>query len=82
MPPVMFQITAHSRDHSREVYEEVVIPMFKNMEPAPKVSLTQFDLGTHGYMDGEHVEGVPFGVGPAVFQQWDDAIKGGFFIQE
>ncbi len=82
VPPVMFQITAHSRDHSREVYEEVVIPMFKEMDPAPKVSLTQFTLGTHGYMDGEHVEGVPFGVGPAVFQQWDDAIKGGFFIQE
>lgn len=79
VPPVMFQITAHSRDHSREVYEEVVIPMFGKMRPAPKVSLTQFDLGTHGYMNGEHVEGVPFGVGPAVFQQWDDAIKGGYF---
>ena len=82
VPPVMFQITAHSRDHSREVYEEVVIPMFKEMDPAPKVSLTQFDLGTHGYMEGEHVEGVPFGVGPAVFLQWDDAIKGGFFMRE
>ena len=80
VPTVMFQITAHSRDHSREVYEEVVIPMFKKMQPAPKVSLTQFDLGTHGYMEGEHVEGVPFGVGPAVFLQWDDAIKGGYFL--
>jgi hypothetical protein len=82
VPPVMFQITAHSRDHSREVYEEVVIPMFKEMDPAPKVSLTQFALGTHGYMEGEHVQGAPFGVGPAVFLQWDDAIKGGFFIEE
>jgi hypothetical protein len=81
VPPIMFQITAHSRDHSREVYEEVVIPMFKQMRPAPRVSLTQFGLGTHGYMDGEHVEGVDLGVGPAVFQQWDDAIKGGFFIR-
>jgi len=79
VPPVMFQITAHSRDHSREVYEEVVIPLFKKMQPAPKVSLTQFPFGTHGYMSGEVVEGINLGVGPAVFKQWDDAIKGGFF---
>jgi hypothetical protein len=81
VPAIMFQITAHSRDHSKEVYEAVVIPLFKKMSPAPKVSLTQFALGTHGYMEGEHVEGAPYGVGPAVFQQWDDAIKGGFFLR-
>lgn len=80
VPPVMFQITAHSRDHSREVYEEVVLPMFRDMQPAPRVSLTQFGLGTHGYMDGEYVKGVDLGIGPAVFKQWDDAIKGGFFV--
>lgn len=82
VPPVMFQITAHSRDHSKEVYHEVVIPLFKKMQPAPKVSLTQFAFGTHGYMKGEIVEGVNLGVGPAVFQQWDDAIKGGFFVTD
>ena len=79
VPPVMFQITAFSRDHSREVYEEVIIPLFGQMDPAPKVSLTQYPFGTHGYMNGEVVEGIDLGVGPAVFQQWDDAIKGGFF---
>lgn len=79
VPPIMFQITAHSRDHSREVYEEVVIPLFEKMEPAPKVSLTKFAFGTHGYISGEVVEGINLGVAPAVFKQWDDAIKGGFF---
>jgi pimeloyl-ACP methyl ester carboxylesterase len=79
VPPVMFQITAFSRDHSREVYEEVIIPLFGEMNPAPTVSLTQYPFGTHGYMSGEYVPGVRLGVGPAVFQQWDDAIKGGFF---
>ena len=44
------------------------------------VSLTQYPYGTHGFMSGEYVEGGRFGVGPAVFQQWDDAIKGGFFL--
>ncbi len=80
VPPIMFQISAHSRDHSKEAYDEVVIPLFKQMKPAPRVSLTQFDAGTHGYMSGEVVEGVNYGIGPAVFQQWDDAIKGGFFV--
>lgn len=82
VPPIMFQITAFSRDHSREVYEEVIIPMFRKMKPAPKVSLTQYPFGTHGYMSGEVIEGVNLGVGPAVFQQWDDAIKGGFFLSD
>ena len=82
VPPVMFQITAFSRDHSREVYEEVIIPLFGEMEPAPRVSLTQYPFGTHGYMRGELVPGAPFGVGPAVFQQWDDAIRGGFFATD
>jgi hypothetical protein len=81
VPPIMFQITAFSRDHSREVYEEVIIPLFGEMDPTPKVSLTRYPFGTHGYMSGEAVEGIDLGVGPAVFQQWDDAIKGGFFLQ-
>lgn len=79
VPPIMFQITAFSRDHSRDVYEEVIIPLFKAMDPPPKVSLTQYPFGTHGYMNGEVIEKINLGVGPAVFQQWDDAIKGGFF---
>lgn len=82
VPPIMFQITAFSRDHSRDVYEEVIIPLFKQMEDGPKVSLTQYPFGTHGYMSGEFVPGVRLGVGPAVFQQWDDAIKGGFFLTD
>ena len=79
VPPVMFQLAAFSRDHSREVYEEVVIPMFEAMDPAPKTSLTQYGLGTHGYKDGEYVEGVDYGIAPAVFEHWHAAITGGFF---
>jgi hypothetical protein len=82
VPPIMFQISAHSRDHSIEAYNEVVIPMFRQMNPAPKVSLTQFGAGTHGYMSGEVAKGIDLGIGPAVFKQWDDAIKGGFFVTD
>jgi hypothetical protein len=82
VPPVMFQISAHSRDHSREVYEQVVIPRYQKMEPAPKYSLTQFMAGTHGYMTADEQLGLPYGIGPAVFEQWDRAIKGGFFVTD
>jgi predicted alpha/beta hydrolase family esterase len=80
VPPVMFQISAFSRDHSRAVYEEVTIPMYQKMDPAPKYSLTQFMAGKHGYMAKDEDAGLPMGLGPAVFLQWDNAIKGGWFI--
>ena len=80
IPPILFQISAYSRDNSREVYEEVVIPEYEEVDPVPKVSLTQFGVGTHVYMKGEYVDGVELGIGPAVFEQWHDAITGGFFV--
>jgi hypothetical protein len=80
VPPVMFQISAFSRDHSREVYEQVVIPLYQKMDPAPKYSLTQFMAGKHGYMAADEELGLPAGIGPAVFLQWDRAIKSGWFV--
>jgi len=82
VPPVMFQISAFSRDHSRAVYEEVTIPMYEAMNPAPKYSLTQFMAGKHGYMARDDEFGLPSGIGPAVFLQWDEAIKSGWFITD
>ena len=82
VPPVMFQISAFSRDHSREVYEEVTIPMYQAMDPAPKHALTQFMAGKHGYMARDEDNGLPSGIGPAVFLQWDTAIKSGWFSVE
>src|SRR4051812_32607050 len=50
VPPVLFVIAKDSRDHSRDVYEEVVLPMFRErIKPAPKVHLTQFGAGVHTY---------------------------------
>lgn len=80
VPPVMFQISANSRDHSRQVYEEVVIPLYQAMDPAPKYSLTQFMAGKHGYMAADNLLDLPLGIGPAVFLQWEKAIKGGWFV--
>ena len=47
------------------------------MEPAPKVTLTRFDAGYHGWTRAE--EGLPMGMTPAVVKMWYDAIMGGYF---
>ena len=39
----------------------------------------QFDAGKRGYMSGEDDEGLDLGIGPAVFNVRDEAIKGGWF---
>jgi hypothetical protein len=80
VPPNLFMISAHSRDHSKEVYEQVIIPLYKKMNPSPKTALVQFDAGKHGYMSGEDDDGLDLGIGPAVFKVWDDAIRGGWFV--
>ena len=82
VPPVMFQISAFSRDHSREVYEQVTIPMYEAMDPPPKYSFTQFMAGKHGYMAPDEENGLPSGLGPAVFLQWDRAIRSGWFVRD
>jgi hypothetical protein len=78
VPPFLFGITKNSRDHSPEVYREVILPMFKRMNPAPKVAITRFLSGVHGYTKPE--KSLPMGVAPAVFQLWDKAIRNGFFV--
>ena len=80
VPPVMLQISAFSRDHSREVYEAVTIPMYRAMSPAPKVSFTQFMAGKHGYISPIEELGLPYGIAPAVYLQWDTAIRNGWFV--
>lgn len=78
VPPFLFGISLNSRDHTPEGYKEIVIPMFKAMKPPPKVTVTQFGAGVHGYMVGE--KDLPMGIGPAVAKFWYDTIMGGFFV--
>jgi len=77
VPPFLFGISKNSRDHSPEVYREVIIPMFSAMRPAPKVDVVQFDAGVHCIWIPEN--DLPMGIAPAVIQSWDDAIKNGYF---
>ena len=78
VPPFLFVISKDSRDHSPEVYEEVIIPMFNAMAPTPRTAVTRFMAGVHTYTKPE--EGLPFGIAPAAAQYYHDAITGGFFV--
>jgi hypothetical protein len=79
IPNVLFAIARYSRDHSREVYTEVILPMFSRLERPPRVALTSFDAGTHFYFRPE--PGLPLGIGPAVAKLFHQAISEGYFIQ-
>jgi hypothetical protein len=78
VPPFLFVISKDSRDHSPEVYREVIIPMFEAMTPAPRVHVTRFMAGVHTYTKPE--PGLPVGIAPAAAQFYHDAITGGFFV--
>ena len=79
VPPVLFGISKDSRDHSPEVYQEVVLPMFKErIDPAPKVMVTRFGAGVHLYTKAE--KDLPLGIGPAVAEFYHQAITGGYFL--
>jgi hypothetical protein len=77
VPPFLFGISKDSRDHSPEVYAEVILPMFAEFKPAPRTGLTRFMAGVHQIWRKE--PDLPMGIAPAVLQQWHAAITGGWF---
>ena len=78
LPPFLFVITKDSRDHSPEVYKEVILPAFRAMKPAPRIHLTHLGAGVHSFWKPE--PGLPVGVAPAAVKLWNDAITGGYFV--
>jgi hypothetical protein len=78
VPAFLFVISKDSRDHSPEVYREVIIPMFAAMKPAPRVALTRFGAGVHTYTKPE--PGLPIGIAPAAAKFYVQAIQQGYFV--
>lgn len=78
VPPFLCCITKDSRDHSPEVYREVIIPGFQAMKPAPKVRLARFGAGVHVFWLAE--KDLPLGIAPAAARLWDQAITNGYFL--
>ncbi|MDP2603681.1 MAG: hypothetical protein Q8S00_13970 [Deltaproteobacteria bacterium] len=77
VPPFLFEISKDSRDHSQEVYEEVIMPGFRKMNPTPKIALTRFGAGVHSFWKAE--KDLPVGIVPSVLKSWNDAVTGGYF---
>jgi hypothetical protein len=78
VPPFLFEISKDSRDHSPEVYEEVIMPGFRAMKPAPKIGITRFGAGVHSFWKAE--KDLPVGIVPSVLKSWDQAVRGGYFL--
>jgi hypothetical protein len=78
VPPFLFVISKDSRDHSPEVYAEVIVPAFAAMNPAPRVAVTRMMAGVHAYTKAE--PGLPMGIAPAAALYFRDAIAGGYFV--
>lgn len=78
VPPFLFVITKDSRDHSPEVYREVIIPMFREMKPAPRTAVCRLGAGVHTYTKPE--ADLPIGVAPTAARLYHDAIINGFFV--
>ena len=80
VPPIIFGIAQASADHTLEKYQSVTLPMYAAMDPPPKVSVIQFQAGTHGYTSPG--PNLPMGPFPAVAKLWRDAIMGGYFLKD
>lgn len=78
VPPVMFCVAKDSRDHGVESYKTLVMPMYAQMEPAPKTSLTHFQAGIHSYWN--ELEDLPVGIAPSVAKLWHEAVTSGYFM--
>jgi hypothetical protein len=77
VPPVLAIITSNSRDHTVSSYQNVYMPAYAAMKPAPRVRIAHFDGGIHGY--GVAEEGLPMGVAPVGALLWHEAIMGGYY---
>ena len=65
-----------SRDRSPEVYNEVIIPGFRAMKPAPKIA--RFGAGVHSFWKAE--KDLPLGIAPSVVKSWKEAVMNGYFV--
>jgi hypothetical protein len=78
IPPILFTITKDSRDHSLDVYREVVLPEFAKLPMAPKTALIHLGAGVHTYWKPE--EGLPVGAAPIAAYFNHQAITSGYFL--
>ena len=75
LPPL--RTRAYQPRHSPEVYNEVIIPGFRAMKPAPKTAITRFRASVHSFWKAE--KDLPIGIVPSVIKSWHEAVISGYF---
>jgi hypothetical protein len=78
VPPILLSICKHSRDHTERAYREVVVPMLRRINPAPRVEVVRLGTGTHAYQKPE--DGLPQGLVPPIADLWNEAIMRGYYV--
>jgi acetyl esterase/lipase len=78
LPPLLYGIAEGSRDHTLERYTQVVLPAYRDLDPAPRGAIVRFQAGVHGYENPE--EDLPRGLLPAMLDLWDHAIHAGYYV--
>lgn len=79
LPPLLYGITAGSRDHTVQRYRNVVLPALAALDRPPLATVTVFQAGQHYYAKPE--PDLPHGLLPAVATLWQKAIDGGHFLR-
>jgi hypothetical protein len=78
VPTLLYGVTEHTMDHRPERYKNILLPALGELDPAPKRRLVEWRTGVHSYMRPEPE--LPMGVGPAIANMWNEAIKGGYYL--
>jgi hypothetical protein len=71
LPPMLYIVCALSRDHTRQRYEDIAVPMLRAADPNVAVSIISFGAGTHYYADPQ--PDFPAGLCPAAIAIWRDS---------
>ena len=81
VPPALFVNSCYSRDNSEEVFNEVVLPMLAQLDPAPQTRMVIVDASSHLYTEPDG-DDLPEGMAPVAAKLFDDAVRGGFFLPQ
>lgn len=77
VPPLLYIINEHSRDHRLDNYQGVLFPLLNKIQPTPKYTLTYFYGGAHNF--NARSERLPRGAAAVGASIWCDAITKGYF---
>lgn len=78
VPPLLYIINEHSRDHRLDNYQGILFPLLDKIEPGPKYSLTYLHGGAHNV--NARSEKLPRGAAVVGASIWADAITKGYYV--